>query len=235
MSCAKNRKSAKKAYREGTDYQFKTREFKLGPWTSYSLINDPKHMCFVLSRYKFCAKMLKGKKIVMEIGSGDGFGLPIIAQVAKKVYTVDWDKRLLEGNAERFKHLKNVEYLHVDLNKSSPNVMVDGAFLIDVIEHLEPAMEKIFLNNIVKCLKLNGVLIIGTPNITASEYATPRSKVQHINLKGMDTLRELMEGYFENVFMFGMNDEVLHTGYAPMCHYIWAIGAGLRPELRKKI
>lgn len=235
MSCAKNRKSAKKAYREGTDYQFKTQEFNLGPWTSYSLINDPKHMCFVLDRYKFCAKMLEGKKIIMEIGSGDGFGLPIIAQVAEKVYAVDWDKRLLEGNAQRLKHLNNVEYLHVDLNKSSPKVVIDGAFLIDVIEHLDPEKEKIFLNNIVKCLKDDGVLIIGTPNITAFEYATPRSKVQHINLKSMQTLREIMEPYFENVFMFGMNDEVLHTGYASMCHYIWAVGAGLRLEFRNKI
>jgi 2-polyprenyl-3-methyl-5-hydroxy-6-metoxy-1,4-benzoquinol methylase len=235
MNCAKTRKSAKKAYKEGTEYQFNTRELKLGPWTSYSLINDPKHMCFVLSRYKFCAKMLEGKRVIMEIGSGDGFGLPSIAQIAKKVYAVDWDKRLLEGNAKRLKHLKNVEYLHVDLNKSSPKVMVDGAFLIDVIEHLEPETEKIFFNNIVKCLKDDGVLIIGTPNITSFKYATPRSRVQHINLKSIQTLREMMARYFENVFMFGMNDEVLHTGYAPMCHYIWAVGAGLRPELRKEI
>lgn len=112
----------------------------------------------------------------MEIGSGDGFGLPIIAQVAKKVYAVDWDKRLLEGNAKRLKHLKNVEYLHVDLNKNSPKVMIDGAFLIDVIEHLESKTETTFLDNILKCLKPDGVLIIGTPNISAFEYATPRSK-----------------------------------------------------------
>lgn len=232
MNSAKTRKSAKKAYKEGTGYQFDTQEFKLGPWTSYSLINDPKHMCFVLSRYKFCAKMLEGKKVIMEVGAGDGFGLPIIAQVAKKVYAVDWDKRLLEGNAKRLKHLKNVEYLHVDLNKSSPKVMVDGVFFIDVIEHLDPGRERNFLQNIVKCLKPDGVLIIGTPNITASTYATARSRVQHMNLKSMQTLRELMERYFDNVFMFGMNDEVLHTGYAPMCHYIWGVGAGIRPNVR---
>ncbi len=228
MNSAKIRKSAKKAYKEGTDYQFDTKGLSLGPWTSYSLINDPKHMCFVLARYKFCAKMLEGKKTVMEIGSGDGFGLPIIAQAAQTVYAVDWDNRLLEGNAKRLKHLKNVKYLHVDLNKSFPDVKVDGAFLIDVIEHLEPETEEIFLGNIMKCLKEDSVLIIGTPNITASEHATPRSRVQHINLKSIQTLRKLMERYFENVFMFGMNDEVLHTGYAPMCHYIWAVGAGVR-------
>lgn len=230
---AKTVKSAKKAYREGTDYQFNTRELRLGPWTSYSLINDPKHMCFVLARYKFCAKMLEGKNSVMEIGAGDGFGLPIIAQAVKKVFAVDWDKRLLEGNKERLKHLKNVKYLHVDFNKESSNLKVDGIFLIDVIEHLEKKSEKLFMDNLVKCLKPEGVLIIGTPNITASQHATPRSRVQHINLKSGQSLRQLMQKYFNNVFMFGMNDEVLHTGYAPMCHYLWSIGSGLRLGVRK--
>ena len=48
---------------ESTHDQFAQEEIKLGPWTSYSLVNDPKHMAFVLSRYKFCAKMLEGKKM----------------------------------------------------------------------------------------------------------------------------------------------------------------------------
>jgi hypothetical protein len=26
--------------------------------------------------------------------------------------------------------------------------------------------------------------------------------------------------------MFGMNDEVLHTGYGPMCHYLWSVAVG---------
>jgi len=219
-------KSARKLYKTGTSYQFNTNDIRLGPWTSYSLINDPKHMSFVLSRYKFCAKMLEGKDVVMEIGSGDGFGLPIIAQAVKKVYAVDWDKRLLKGNAKRLRHLQNVEYMFVDVNKNSPDVKVDGIYLIDVIEHVEPEKEKAFLANVLKCLKPDGVMIIGTPNITASKYATPRSEIQHINLKSPQTLRELVGRYFKNVFMFGMNDEVLHTGYAPMCHYLWAIGAG---------
>ena len=223
-------KSAKECYQEGTDYQFETPEAALGPWTSYSILHDPKHMCFVLSRYKFCAKMLEGKKTVMEIGAGDGFGLPIIAQAAEKVFAVDWDERLLDGNKRRLSHLQNVEYIHVDLNEGSPDITVDAAFSIDVIEHLEPEKEIVFMDNVVKCIRPNGILITGTPNITASQYATPRSKAQHINLKSWQTLRELTERYFENAFMFGMNDEVIHTGYAPMCHYIWAIGAGVRNE-----
>lgn len=228
-------KSAVEAYHEGTDYQFDTRELTLGPWTSYSLIHDPKHMCFVLSRYKFCAKMLEGKNTVMEVGSGDGFGLPIIAQAVKKVYAVDWDERLLEGNAQRLSHLKNVTYIKNDLNKSSPDIFVDAAFSIDVLEHLEPTTEDKFLKNIIKCLKPQGIMITGTPNISAAQHATSRSQVQHINLKSMTSLKELMEKYFENVFMFGMNDEVLHTGYGPMCHYIWSIGVGVKPKFQQTL
>lgn len=228
-----SRKSAKELYHEGTDYQFDTQELSLGPWTSYSLKNDPKHMCFVLARYKFCAKMLEGKETVMEIGPGDGFGLPLISQAVGQVYAVDWDARLLEGNARRLSHLTNVTYLHVDLNQTAPQILVDGAFSIDVLEHLDLDTEENFMAHVVSCLKPNGVLITGTPNISAAQYATPRSQVQHINLKSMQTLRKLTERYFENVFMFGMNDEVLHTGYGSMCHYLWSLGVGLRREWRK--
>lgn len=230
MNNRKSEKSARKAYGEGTDYQFNTPELSLGPWTSYSMIHDPKHMCFVLSRYKFCAKMLEGKREIMEVGSGDGFGLSIISSMTEKVYAVDWDKRLLEGNARRLKHLKNISYMHCDLNKTSPDIRVDAAFSIDVIEHLDPKRETGFIKNIVKCIRPDGIFIIGTPNVTASRHATPRSRVQHINLKSIKRLRRLTERYFENVFMFGMNDEVLHTGYGPMCHYIWSVGVGVRKK-----
>ncbi len=219
-------KSAEDAYREGTEYQFDQQELTLGPWTSYSLVHDPKHMAFVLARYKFVAKMLDGKGTVLEVGSGDGFGLPIVAQHVGRVVCLDWDQRLLDGNQRRLPHLKNVEYMHIDLNEHSPAVDADAVYSIDVIEHLEPEKEQAFIENIVRCVKPGGVMITGTPNVTASAHASPRSLVQHINLKSMKSLRELMERYFENVFMFGMNDEVVHTGYAPMSHYIWSVACG---------
>ena len=36
----------------------------------------------------------------------------------------------------------------------------------------------------------------------------------------MDELKEFMRGYFTSVFTFGMNDEVLHTGYPKMSRYV---------------
>ncbi|MFC1496424.1 class I SAM-dependent methyltransferase [Candidatus Margulisiibacteriota bacterium] len=216
-------------YHEGSDFQFEHPEIALGAPSSYSLVNDPKHLAFVLSRYKFCAKMLQGKKKIMEVGSGDGIGLPLVAPVARQLYCVDWDKRHIDSVERRLKkYFKNIVLLHHDMNKSAPKIKVDAAYLIDVIEHVDPKKEKKFMNNIINCLKKDGVLILGTPNLEASKFASPCSEVQHINLKSMKTLRQLLEMYFKNVFMFGMNDEVLHTGYGPMCHFIWGMGVGLK-------
>ena len=231
----KKKPQIKDLYDSETQRQFDTEEIRLGPWTSYSLINDPKHMCFVLSRYKFCAKMLSGKQSVLEVGCGDGFGIPIMAQSVKKLYVADWEERLIKGNVARLSHLKNVEYIHHDFNLSPLSIKMDAVIAVDLIEHLDPENEAIFTENMVACLKPTGTMIIGTPNITASQYASPQSEALHINLQSMKMLRELMERFFDNVFLFGMNDEVLHTGYDPMCHYLWSIGAGVKPVSGRKL
>ena len=39
-----------------------------------------------------------------------------------------------------------------------------------------------------------------------------------------------MLDHFHNVFIFSMNDEVVHTGFAPMPHYYFALCCGRRPR-----
>ena len=215
-------------YAETNDPLFEAPEIALGPWTSYGLVHDPKHLAFILGRYKFVAKMLQGRAEVMEVGPGDAFGLPLVASGVRHLYAVDWDQRLLDGNARRLAHLTNVTWLLADLNKEPPPVTVDAEYWVDVLEHVAPDAESTMMAHIVRALTDDGVLITGTPNRTASQYASAESEALHINLKTMEELRTLMERYFRNVFMFGMNDEVLHTGYAPMCHYIWSLAVGVR-------
>ena len=170
------------------------------------------------------------KKTVVEIGCGDGIGIPIMAQFVQHLHCIDWDERNLEGCARRLKHLKNVTYELIDLNTEIPNISADAIYLVDVIEHVELGREQAFMNNLCSFLKTEGVLIMGTPNITTSAYASKSSAEQHVNLKSQSTLRDLMLQYFIHEFSFGMNDEVLHIGYAPMCHYLWSIGAQKRAQ-----
>jgi len=62
-------------------------------------------------------------------------------------------------------------------------IQFDAVFSLDVIEHIKPELENKFFENICKSLKEDGICIIGTPNITASKYASPGSQEGHINLK----------------------------------------------------
>jgi len=220
------RLSQRELYEIASKYQFESEIISLGPWTSYSMLHDPKHMSFVLSRYKFAAKMLEGKDDVLEIGCGDAFGIPIVAQGVKSVLGIDVDDSMISDNSMRLKSIKNIKFQKYNICDGGLDQVFDAAYSIDVIEHLDAGLEKSFMDNTVECLKDNGVYICGTPNITANQYATERSAIQHINLKSQKSLKELMLQYFENVFMFSMNDEVLHTGYAPMGHYLFAVGAG---------
>jgi 2-polyprenyl-3-methyl-5-hydroxy-6-metoxy-1,4-benzoquinol methylase len=224
---SKRKLTQHEAYKLGTDHQF-IDSVKLGPWTSYSLLHDPKHMSFVLSRYKFCAKMLEGMDSVLEVGCGDAFGTPLVAQSVKRLVAIEPDGRHIKSNQVRLKKIKNVQFRAMSICDDVPKEKFDAIFSIDVIEHLDRSLNKAFLENQCACLKKDGVCIIGTPNVTANKYATLRSRVQHINLQSQASLKKMLSGHFQRVFMFGMNDEVVHTGYAPMCHYIFGMGVGLK-------
>src|SRR5262249_4516642 len=143
----------------------------------------------VTAYQEFLERLAVRRPRVLEIGVGDGFGLPIVAQAVGHVHALDWEPRLLEGNARRLGHLAHVTYLHHDLNASAPALEVDAAYSVDVIEHIDPAGEAKFLGHVVRCLTPSGVLLTGTPNVTAKAYASPPSQAAHVNLKSMDALR----------------------------------------------
>ena len=51
---------------------------------------------------------------------------------------------------------------------------------------------------------------------------------RHINLYTAERLVATVGLHFQNTFVFGMNDEVVHTGFYPMCHYLFVLGTGTR-------
>lgn len=212
------------AHLAASDHQFATPSLTLGAPTSFSFLNDPRHVSFVLARYKFVAKMLDGLGSVLEVGCGDGIGMPLVAQTVSKLHCVDWEKRQVESVEERWgTHFENVSFQTADITKASMPQKFDAVYSVDVIEHIDPEAEPDFWRNTVASLKPNGVCLVGTPNKTAEHLAGPESKLAHINLHTHASLREAAKRHFTNVFMFGMNDEVLHTGYPPMAHYLWAL------------
>jgi len=196
----------------------------MGPYASYTWRRDPKHLFFSMARYKFCARILAGKENILEIGCGDAFGMPIMLQSVNKVHGIDIEPLIIELNKKLNEHPNRCRFETLDITQKAVKQKYDGAVCLDVIEHIAKNKERLFMSNIVSALKKNAVLIMGTPNIEAHKWASVNSREGHINLKSAESLKELLRSSFKNVFLFSMNDEIVHTGFYPMAHYFMGIG-----------
>lgn len=198
------------------------RAVTLGNHWSFNLRNDPKRLPFVLSRYKFAARMACRGRSVLELGCSEGIGTPILAEFATSYTGVDMDGPAVAA-AQRNFPAENRTFLADDfLNKSYG--CFGAVVSLDVVEHIVPEIEDQYFDTVAMNLDSEGIAIIGTPNKTSEAYASPMSKAGHVNVFDGPHLMKAMRRVFHNVFPFAINDEVVHTGYSPMCHYLVYVG-----------
>lgn len=195
----------------------------LGPYFS-EIKYAPRRVLFALSHYKFAAKMLGEGKYILEVGCSEGLGTLLLAEFAEKVVAVDIDSDAIEEAKKSFGSEK-IEFITGDFLNSELGEF-DGIVSLDVLEHIYPENERLFFETLGKNLKEYGVCIIGTPNKNAEQYASPGSVMGHVNLYSWDRLKKTVESYFHQVFLFSANDEVVHTGFYPMGHYLIAVAVG---------
>lgn len=203
----------------------------LGKYFSYGINEDIKHLLFALSRYKFASKMLENKSEIelLELGCNEGIGTYFFQQngVCKNIVGVDLDTDAIKWAKDNIaihncENKINVSFIEDNfINKKYGDF--DAIVSLDVIEHIDKKYESDFINTLDINLKKEGIAIIGTPNKLMDSYASEASKVGHINLYNQKTLYNLLSQKFHNVFIFGMNDEVVHTGFYPMSCYIMAL------------
>ena len=197
----------------------------LGLLKSREWIEDPRRFLFSQSRYKFVSKMLSGRQNVLEIGCGDAFNAPIVMQEVGNLTVTDFDAEFIaDASARMPPEYPYRAMVHNFLEHPLPGHF-DAAYSLDVIEHIDAREEARFLGNILPSLTPEAVLIVGIPSLESQIYASPGSKAGHINCKTAPDLKKLMEQFFHSVFMFSMNDEIVHTGYHKMAHYIFAVAS----------
>lgn len=195
----------------------------LGPYYSYQIKHSPRRLIFMMSYYKFAAKMIGSGKRVLELGCNEGFGTLYLGEFAQEVKGVDFDERAIEW-ADKMRVNDNTHFLHDDfLGKDYGSF--DAVVSIDVIEHIYPENEAMYLDTVVNNLAHDGIAVIGTPNEAGQKFANPDISGAHVNLYTGDRLVTSLSRYFHNVFLFSGNDEMVHTGYSPMAHYFLALCA----------
>jgi 2-polyprenyl-3-methyl-5-hydroxy-6-metoxy-1,4-benzoquinol methylase len=199
---------------------------RFGLMTNQVWYEDPRRLTFLLSRYKFASKMLSGKRLVAELGCGDGFGARVVRQEVPVVDLYDFDPVFVaDVNANQLERWQTTAYA-ADILKGPLPKTYEGIYSLDVIEHIPAEVEHLYVGNLRDSLDQHGVLIVGSPSLESQAYASPPSKAGHVNCKSGKDMKALMERFFHNVFLFSMNDEVVHTGFSPMAHYVFVICTG---------
>jgi len=197
----------------------KHRPQRLGVSSGWGWYDDPKRLAFCLSRYKFVSKMLQGRERALEVGCGDGFYSRIVRQAVGSLVAVDFDADFIASAKEVMDERWTIDFRLHDMLEGGVAGSFDAIYSLDVFEHIPAEQEDLFLRNLTAPLERHGVVIIGAPSLESQAYASQISKDGHVNCKSQEDFRKVLQKHFHTVFMFSMNDEVVHTGFSRMSHY----------------
>ena len=151
-----------------------------------------------LLAYHRAAEIVKGN--VLEIGTGMGYGVEIIAPKSTRYITVD--KQLPQNVLQ----LDNVEYYEMEVPPIDfENSSFDTVVSFQVIEHIEKDID--FINEVSRVMRAGGQFIVSTPNAPMSLTRNP----WHVREYNADELRNLLECHFSKVEAYGVvgNEKVM--------------------------
>ncbi len=197
---------------------------KLGRYTGYWFHHTPRRMLHSLSYYKFAAKMIGSGKRVLDVGCNEGLGSYLLSKECGQCDGIDFDQGAVELAQENYPELSFSCEDFLQSDKGPYDALVN----FDVIEHIYPENAGAFLGKIADHLSDYGVALIGTPSEISQTFASDVSKRGHVNIYSAERLEKEVKEHFEHCFLFAANDEIVHTGYLPLAHYLIALAC--RPK-----
>lgn len=143
--------------------------------------------------YHYAAGLVSGD--VLEIGTGSGYGISVIAPRTASFITIDKFANTIDISAYH-----NVEFhqMKVPPIKDIANNSVDFVITFQVIEHIKRDFE--LLNEVYRVLRPGGKLIISTPNIRTSLTRNP----WHVREYTVDEFKNLLGSRFHSVEALGV-------------------------------
>lgn len=151
----------------------------------------------ILAYYK-AAELVSGR--VLEIGTGMGYGVEVVAPAAERFITVDKSQAYsvdLPSNTE----FRQMTVPPLDFADES----FDYVISFQVIEHIKH--DRDFVKEVSRVLRKGGSFIVSTPNASMSLTRNP----WHVREYRAEELRQLLAPHFESVEMLGVggNEKVM--------------------------
>lgn len=154
-------------------------------------------------RYLYASYFVKDK-VVLDIACGEGYGSDFLSNYAKKVIGVDIDENSINHAKSKYKK-ENLEFI----TGSVSNIPIKGNKIFDVIvsfetiEHVDEETQNMFIQEVKRLLKEDGIFIVSTPNKEVCTDKTGFKNPFHIKEFYIDEFKEFLKTYFKNVRLLG--------------------------------
>lgn len=157
-----------------------------------------------LLAYHAAAERLSG--MVLEIGTGTGYGIRVVAPHTDRFITID--KHRPANLPELQRQAANVEFRTATVPPLPfDEAAFDCVISFQVIEHIEQDAE--FVREVHRVLRPGGKFIVTTPNVPMSLTRNP----WHVREYRAEELRALLQGPFAQVEMLGVSGNERVTAY----------------------
>ncbi|MBR2859762.1 MAG: class I SAM-dependent methyltransferase [Alistipes sp.] len=148
--------------------------------------------------YHRAAELVEGD--ILEIGTGMGYGVEVIAPKATRYISID--KEL----PAQINQLENVEYYDMEVPPIDfENCSFDAVVSFQVIEHIDDDIACV--REVARVLRPGGKFVVSTPNAPMSLTRNP----WHVREYNADELRNLLECHFSKVEAYGVigNEKIM--------------------------
>jgi O-antigen biosynthesis protein len=165
-----------------------------------------------LHRYHSIIPFIRNKT-VLDIACGEGYGTALIGKYAKKVIGVDIDEACIEwasgnyaSNNDKLSFLQGtVSSIPLDDNS------IDVVISFETIEHVTEADQHLFMSEVKRVLKPDGLLIISTPNTAMYSIKQDLNNQFHLKEFAKEELKNFLNEYFSHTYYFEQGYEIVST------------------------
>lgn len=150
---------------------------------------------------------------MLDIACGEGYGTALIGKYAKKVIGVDIDEACIEwasgnyaSNNDKLSFVQGT-VTSIPLDDNSIDVVIS----FETIEHVTEADQHLFMSEVKRILKPDGLLIISTPNTELYSIKQDLNNQFHLKEFSKEEFRNFLKEYFSYTYDFEQGYEIVST------------------------